>query len=340
MSPISRRELLGGLITTAVAANVGRKDSEKPKHTESSPLASKLTLAPSPARGLNVILHGLMAVGVSTSGSNPKEAIRVVVPEHVDSPEHVYRVGSMIRGLDYSCTTIPCNAEKHWIQGLRSGQVPDLSNRSTDFVVPAGSNTIDETGCRIFLLPWPKQLLSVRKTFIKPDSGNCESKSPLISVTSGPQDHNSRLTSLSIVHILQYDCDEMDAQGPRIVKSDGSTLTWQPNYMNLPLGCTTIPTANLHIFGEPIRPVTQAEIDHVRMAFKKLLSVIRVNGTTLESKYNFNVSVLTDIDYCSEPATACYPGVEPLWDLRTLPEFRGVKAGEMANCLKGLVSLS
>jgi len=347
MAHLTRRQLISGLAATTAAFSIGGcRESQQVQ-----PRAAKLAAgAGVKCAQLNVVLHGLMAIGVLQTAPSPTEGIRLVFPDIADggagSPAHQYLMGNVTAGTAGYSDLIGFDpaAKPHQLLGLSQGNHPDFSQEPPTFFLPniGKSLSLDEPGKRVITMPWPKSIKfgSVNKMYIGPISPQCESQDPIISAPSA-QDPNGKLKSISTIHILSYDCDPNDANGPRVIKPDGTDLGWVPQPRTLPArGCTTVPTATLHIFAEPQDPVKN--VNHVVHAFHDLMATIKKNGGgDLSSDYSFvgfNSHTIDEAQLC-DPDGKCRPGIIPDLDLANLPQLHGHLGGEVANCVQGVINL-
>jgi len=350
MRHLTRRQLISGLAATTAAFSIGCCETKRVKSQQAHSADAKL--APSPTvkcAQLNVVLHGLMAIGVLTNPPSPNEGIRLVFPDIPDggpgSPAHQYLMGNVTAGTSGDSDLIGFapgpGGQVHQLLGLSQGTHPDFSQEPSTFFLPNSGNSLhlDEPGKRVVVMPWPKSIMSVNKMYIGPVSDQCESLAPFISAPSA-QDPNGKLTSISTIHILTYDCDPNDANGPRVIKPDGTDLKWIPQPRMLPpRGCTNVPTASLHIFAEPQDPVKN--VNHVVHAFHELMATIKKNGGgDLSTDYSFSFGSFTinDVKFCP-PDGKCRPGIIPDLDLANLVELHAPQAGEVANCVQGVINL-
>jgi hypothetical protein len=348
MPHLTRREVIAGLAATTATFSIGCcREAERIKSQQIHPAAAKLA-PPVKCAQLNVVLHGLMAIGVLTNPPSPNEGIRLVFPDIPDggtgSPAHQYLMGNVTAATSGNSDLIGFapGAHPHQVLGLLQGSHPDFSQEPSTFFLPNSGNSLhlDEPGKRVVIMPWPKSIMSVNKMYIGPVSTQCESPVPLISTPSA-QDPNGKLINISTIHILTYDCDPNDTNGPRVIKPDGTDLGWIPQPRMLPAhGCTTAQTANLHIFAEPQERVKN--VNHVVHAFHELMATIKKNGGgDLSTDYGFvgfNSFTIGDAQFCP-PDGKCRPGIIPDLDLANLVDLSASEAGEVANCIQGVVNL-
>lgn len=349
MAHLTRRQLISGLAATTAAFSIGcSRESKRIKSQQAHPATAKLAPAlPVKCAQLNVVLHGLMSIGVLTNPPSQNEGIRLVFPDIPDggagSPAHQYLMGNVTAGTsgDSDLIGFDPGAQPHQLLGLLQGSHPDFSQEPSTFFLPNSGNSLhlDESGKRVVIMPWPKSIMSVNKMYIGPISAQCESPAPIISAPA-TDPANGKLTSICTIHILTYDCDPNDANGPRVIKPDRTDLGWVPQPRMLPAhGCTTALTANLHIFAEPQDPVKN--VNHVVHAFHDLMATIKKSGGgDLSTDYGFNFGSFTisDVQFCL-PDGKCRPGIIPDLDLANLPQLHAHLGGEIANCVQGVINL-
>ncbi|HEY6250152.1 MAG TPA: hypothetical protein VI685_09325 [Candidatus Angelobacter sp.] len=340
---IDRRQLLSGILTSAALAISGCRDNSQKTETHAADAAASQT---PPPKQLNVIVHGLMAVCVLHNPPSQNEGIKLVIPDipndSLHSPGHVYRAGNLQRTLPRDAMLIPFDTPgKYQILGLKNGERPDFSTQPENLYFPNTDNSlsVNESNQRVFVMPWPKKggFLSIRPMFLGPvNSVTCDSASPLLATPPNDQD-NAKLTSIASIHVFTYDCDPADVKGPRILTPSQNDFGWIPSFSLTPPKCTTIPTANLHIFAEPLKGVTTAS--HSIAAFSTLMSIIKRGTSTLDSGYAFNLFNVTSVRICPVSAATCYPGIDPNLDFINLVALHPGSAGQMANCVKALVEI-
>jgi hypothetical protein len=305
MVRLTRREVLAGIATTSLTAMIGC--SKDQAHRENIQAGA----SPTPQiKYLNVLVHGLAAVEVASTGGDT--GIRLWMPSIVDGDptmSHQYYCGTLVNKLgNYLDEMKPLGPNSVCLlSGVKTGSRPDKSKFQGELVFDGASIT-PASRMRKFTLPWTDKITPVTYQRRK-------DKKTLLSDNHSCGTTYETIVELPTICVFKYEV----AGAPVVNYDDGTDLGWyaKPSAKD--------PTySNLHIFAEPNQSVTSA---HAIPAFDTLMAAI--NKTCLK----FNDFSGTQME-AAKPDTS-FDGIDKDLDLYHLSHY--LKAGETANCLRAVV---
>ncbi len=317
MSNWTRRQALFGLASTPLLLRNLRLAPEKqPSHKQ----AKAKNLAGGAAfQWLNVIIHGMVTMEISPT--DPEKGVILTFPEVGGDKPHYYLAGSLDqKKKPPSDSLFPIQPKTGYLlSGVNHGSKPTFTRTEGNFILDNSSSSysVNRTDKRTFTLPWPGASVSVRRKC------RADGKKYLDKAPSG--DLNANIKKIATIHVFSY---SLKNGGP-VITGNGAPITWTP------LGSVVSPSgyANLHIFAEPKVGVDSS---HAIVAFAEMMKIISKDGKSLETQYTFADFGATTLGLCGNDPNV--PGLDPLFDFKNLPEHQANSGGEVANCVRTILS--